>query len=191
MTLKLVEPVAEKIMEVPDLSPIILAQEEFHSCFEIPVNESTQELYVRLVDEEHEEWIEEYYDPNSHEHDELKELTDLLYVTSGLAYQHGFKLTQPPAYNRRKRYDDEITDYVSEIVTGNVYEDTVNSLIASIFGYACYMGWDLMKAYTRVHASNMSKLGEDGKPVRRADGKVLKGPNYIPPSLKDLINGNS
>lgn len=35
-------------------------------------------------------------------------------------------------------------------------------------------------AYNEVHRSNMSKLGEDGKPVRRADGKALKGPNYTP-----------
>lgn len=35
-------------------------------------------------------------------------------------------------------------------------------------------------AYDEVHRSNMSKLGEDGKPVRREDGKVLKGPNYKP-----------
>lgn len=35
-------------------------------------------------------------------------------------------------------------------------------------------------AYDEVHRSNMSKLGEDGKPVRREDGKALKGPNYSP-----------
>lgn len=35
-------------------------------------------------------------------------------------------------------------------------------------------------AYNEVHRSNMSKLGEDGKPVRREDGKALKGPNYSP-----------
>jgi hypothetical protein len=40
----------------------------------------------------------------------------------------------------------------------------------------------------RVHASNLSKLDENGKPIRREDGKVLKGPNYAPPTLTDLIN---
>lgn len=35
-------------------------------------------------------------------------------------------------------------------------------------------------AYSEVHRSNMSKLGEDGKPIRREDGKVLKGPGYQP-----------
>lgn len=41
-------------------------------------------------------------------------------------------------------------------------------------------------ALLRVHESNMSKLGEDGKPIRREDGKVLKGPNYKPADLSDL-----
>ena len=58
--------------------------------------------------------------------------------------------------------------------------------------YVCYqyganMGWDLDEAYRRVHQSNMSKLGEDGKPLYRVDGKVLKGPRYFPPQLGDLV----
>ena len=51
---------------------------------------------------------------------------------------------------------------------------------------ACF-GWDLDEAYKRVHRSNMSKLDENGKPIYRQDGKVLKGPNYYLPNLKDLI----
>ena len=58
--------------------------------------------------------------------------------------------------------------------------------------YVCYQmaasqDWDLDEAMRRVHQSNMSKLGEDGKPIYRPDGKVLKGPNYKPPYLDDLI----
>ncbi len=49
------------------------------------------------------------------------------------------------------------------------------------------MRWDLDEALNRVHESNMSKLDEDGKPIYREDGKVLKGPNYKPPDLSDLI----
>jgi len=49
-------------------------------------------------------------------------------------------------------------------------------------------GWDtIMEAFKRVHLSNMSKLGVDGKPIFREDGKVLKGPNYKKPYLTDLI----
>ena len=60
-------------------------------------------------------------------------------------------------------------------------------LIYVCYQYAENMGWFLDEALDRVHKSNMSKLGEDGKPVYREDGKVLKGPNYEPPTLTDLI----
>lgn len=43
-----------------------------------------------------------------------------------------------------------------------------------------------LEALRRVRESNLSKLGEDGKPIRREDGKVLKGPNYKPADLSDL-----
>lgn len=46
---------------------------------------------------------------------------------------------------------------------------------------------NLDDAFLRVFESNMSKLGDDGKPQYREDGKVLKGPNYFPPDLSDLI----
>ena len=42
----------------------------------------------------------------------------------------------------------------------------------------------------RIFESNMSKLDEDGKPIYRDDGKVLKGPNYKAPSLSDLVKLN-
>ena len=60
-------------------------------------------------------------------------------------------------------------------------------LVYVCYQYAANMGWSLDEALDRVHKSNMSKLGEDGKPVYREDGKVLKGPNYEPPTLTDLI----
>jgi len=53
--------------------------------------------------------------------------------------------------------------------------------------YAENMDWDIEQALRRVHTSNMSKLGNDGKPIYREDGKVLKGPNYQPPDLSDLV----
>ena len=60
-------------------------------------------------------------------------------------------------------------------------------LIYVCYQYAENMGWFLDEALDRVHQSNMSKLGEDGSPIYREDGKVLKGPHYKPPSLTDLI----
>ena len=60
-------------------------------------------------------------------------------------------------------------------------------LIYVCYQYAENMGWLLDEALDRVHKSNMSKLGNDGKPIYRKDGKVLKGPNYTPPNLEDLV----
>ncbi len=72
----------------------------------------------------------------------------------------------------------------------NHQEDCLKELADLV--YVCYqyaenMGWFLDEAMNRVHVSNMSKLDEDGKPILREDGKVLKGPNYKPPDLSDLI----
>ena len=60
-------------------------------------------------------------------------------------------------------------------------------LVYVCYQYAENMNWFLDEALHRVHESNMSKLGEDGKPIYREDGKVLKGPNYKKPNLSDLI----
>ena len=60
-------------------------------------------------------------------------------------------------------------------------------LVFTCYQYAASQEWDLDEAMRRVYKSNMSKLGEDGKPIYRGDGKVLKGPNYKPPYLHDLL----
>ena len=59
-------------------------------------------------------------------------------------------------------------------------------LVFVCYQYAAARGWNLDVAMRRVFESNMSKL-VDGKPLRRSDGKVLKGPNYQPPILEDLL----
>ena len=60
-------------------------------------------------------------------------------------------------------------------------------LVYVCYQYAENMGWLLDEALDRVHKSNMSKLDTEGKPIYRDDGKVLKGPNYKPPTLTDLV----
>ena len=63
----------------------------------------------------------------------------------------------------------------------------LSDLVFVCYQYAANMGWDLDEAMHRVHESNMSKLGKDGHPIYREDGKVLKGPDYQPPDLEDLV----
>ena len=60
-------------------------------------------------------------------------------------------------------------------------------LVYVCYQYAENLGWFLDEALDRVHKSNMSKLDTEGNPIYRDDGKVLKGPNYKPPTLTDLV----
>jgi predicted HAD superfamily Cof-like phosphohydrolase len=63
----------------------------------------------------------------------------------------------------------------------------LSDLLYVVFGTADLLGIPLGKSFAAVHTSNMSKLGEDGKPIRREDGKVLKGPNYRPADLAEVF----
>ena len=60
-------------------------------------------------------------------------------------------------------------------------------LVYVCYQYAANMNWDLDEAMDRVHKSNMSKLDDNGQPIFREDGKVLKSSNYQPPKLSDLV----
>ena len=60
-------------------------------------------------------------------------------------------------------------------------------LVFVCYQFAALMGYDLDEAMRRVYMSNMSKLDDEGNPIRREDGKIIKGPNYQPPYLSDLV----
>jgi predicted HAD superfamily Cof-like phosphohydrolase len=72
-----------------------------------------------------------------------------------------------------------------EIIQDMVKE--LSDLVFVCYQFAAAYGIDLDKAMTLVFESNLSKLDEQGKPIYRADGKVLKGPNYQPPNLADCL----
>ena len=80
-------------------------------------------------------------------------------------------------------------EYELEMEPGKQLSEQLKELADLVFvcyQYAAARGWDLDTAMRRVFESNMSKL-VDGKPLRRSDGKILKGPNYQPPILDDLL----
>jgi predicted HAD superfamily Cof-like phosphohydrolase len=83
--------------------------------------------------------------------------------------------------------DEEYEEFLDEdIQTGEPELKELADLVYVCFQYAAAIGYDLDTALDRVHQSNMSKL-VDGKPIRNEAGKVLKGPNYQPPNLSDLV----
>ena len=65
--------------------------------------------------------------------------------------------------------------------------DALADILYVVYGMAHSCGIDIDECFREVHVSNMSKLGEDGKPIYREDGKVVKGPNYRPPKLKQYV----
>lgn len=65
--------------------------------------------------------------------------------------------------------------------------DALADLDYVIAGFAVEAGIPLDSVAEEVHRSNMSKLGEDGKPILREDGKILKGPGYSAPDIKGVL----
>ena len=67
--------------------------------------------------------------------------------------------------------------------------DALTDLQYVLDGAYLSLGFHRVKdaALAEVHRSNMSKLGEDGRPVYREDGKIMKGPNYSPPNLRAVL----
>ena len=65
--------------------------------------------------------------------------------------------------------------------------DALTDLLYVVYGAGHSFGLDLDATFNEVHRSNMSKLGSDGKPIYRDDGKVLKGPDYSEPDLQKVL----
>jgi predicted HAD superfamily Cof-like phosphohydrolase len=102
----------------------------------------------------------------------------------------GFPIGTPQdieAYNLQHRLiEEEFEEWKTATDNANELHELAD-LVFVCFQLAALQGWDLDSALERVFIANMSKLGPDGKPLRRADGKVLKGPLYEPPDMTDLV----
>lgn len=80
---------------------------------------------------------------------------------------------------------DNLTELDLHINPVTIYDSLVDQDFVNV-GFANLLGLDLKAGFEEVYRSNMSKLGEDGEPIYRHDGKVLKGKNYSPPDLKSI-----
>ena len=66
--------------------------------------------------------------------------------------------------------------------------DALTDILYVNYGAGPAFGVDLDKCFEEVQSSNMSKLGEDGKPIYNESGKVMKGPKYFKPDLTKFVN---
>ena len=65
--------------------------------------------------------------------------------------------------------------------------DALTDILYVVYGAGHAFGVNLDKCFEEVQNSNMSKLGEDGKPIYNKNGKVMKGPNYFKPNLNQFL----
>ena len=98
----------------------------------------------------------------------------------GAVYGQAARVEIESSYRRAVAADDGTRDTVETA-------DALADLIYVIYGMALETGIDLAAVLAEVQRSNMSKLGADGKPVYREDGKVLKGPDYFPPNVEAVL----
>ena len=85
---------------------------------------------------------------------------------------------------------EELEELTQAMNDKNLLEvaDALTDILYVTYGAGHAFGIDLDKCFDEVQNSNMSKLGEDGKPISNESGKVMKGPNYFNPDLLKFIN---
>ena len=85
---------------------------------------------------------------------------------------------------------EELTELKEAIDSRDIKEvaDALTDILYVTYGAGHAFGINLDKCFEEVQSSNMSKLGEDGKPIYNENGKVMKGPNYFEPNLKKFID---
>jgi len=85
--------------------------------------------------------------------------------------------------------EEELNELKEAINNNDIVEvaDALTDILYVTYGAGHSFGIDLDKCFDEVQKSNMSKLGEDGKPIYNDSGKVMKGPNYFAPDLKKII----
>jgi len=111
--------------------------------------------------------------------EELKEL-----------FEDGFNITLDISYLTGKNVYYNIKDALSSTGIRNLagIADAQADIAYVNHGLAIELDYNLSEVFKEVHASNMTKLDNEGNPILRADGKILKGPNFIEPNIEKAIN---
>ena len=109
---------------------------------------------------------------------------------------YGQEIKEKPEFPKEKVIDlrislikEELDEFQEALKEKNLVEvaDALTDLLYVTYGAGHAFGIDLDKCFAEVQRSNMSKLGEDGKPIYNDQGKVMKGSRYYKPNLKQFI----
>lgn len=86
---------------------------------------------------------------------------------------------------------EENEEYLEAIKNNDLVEtaDALGDMLYILCGTILEHGLQhkIEEVFEEIQRSNMSKLGEDGKPIYREDGKVMKGPNYFKPNFEEIL----
>lgn len=143
-------------------------EQDVHTTARFPEEEVRQlryDLIKEELDELHEAMVKQ------------EKLEEIFYKKYGLR--------EAPAIYDPRNFSDFFMDADAILIE---IADALTDLLYVVYGAGHAYGIDLDKCFAEVQRSNMSKLGEDGKAIKREDGKVLKGPNYSPPNLRKILN---
>ena len=90
---------------------------------------------------------------------------------------------------RIKLINEELEEFKQAIKNNDLKEaiDALTDILYVTYGAGHAFGVNLDKCFDEVQQSNMSKLGENEKPIYNEDGKVMKGPNYFKPDLSKFV----
>ena len=109
---------------------------------------------------------------------------------------YGQEIKEKPEFPEEKVIDlrislikEELDEFQEALNEKNLVEvaDALTDLLYVTYGAGHAFGIDLDKCFAEVQRSNMSKLGDDGKPIYNEQGKVMKGSRYYKPNLKQFI----
>lgn len=125
----------------------------------------------------------------------------MTYETNNIKVKNFMEAFGQEVKNRTELPDDKTVNLRIELIAEELEElwdaceqkdlveiaDALTDILYVTYGDGHAFGIDLDKCFEEVQRSNMSKLGEDGKPIYREDGKIMKGPNYSEPDLKSVL----
>lgn len=98
----------------------------------------------------------------------------------GAVYGKAARAAIEQAFQQAVSADDGTRDVVETA-------DALGDITYVVYGMALEMGIPMEKVLGEIQASNLSKLGADGKPIYREDGKVLKGPGFFQPNIRRAL----
>ena len=104
-------------------------------------------------------------------------------------------LSRDAIFLRHRLMEEENNEYLEAAEAGDLVEiaDALGDQLYILCGTILSHGMQhvIEDVFKEIQSSNMSKLGEDGEPIVREDGKILKGPHYFKPDIKSILESHS